>query len=77
MPEAAAAMSDYAGRPEENMVFSQELDGNSSVCLLHPEERTQGTWIAVFPHLRHRTYMKETLYMLTQPVKTCCEIEIF
>ena len=53
MPEAAAVMNDYAGRPEDNVVSSQVLDGNSSVCLLHPEERTQGTWRAGSLQLRH------------------------
>lgn len=52
MPEAAAAVNNYAGRPEDNVVFSQELDGNSSVCLLHPKEHIQGTWSAVSLHLR-------------------------
>lgn len=72
MSEAAAAMSDYAGRPEDNVVFCQELDGNSSVCLLHPEERTQGTWSAVSLQLRHKKYMHQnSIYMQTQPVQTC------
>lgn len=73
MPEAAAVMNDYAGRPEDNVIFSQELDGNSSECLLHPEEHTQGTWSAVSLHLRHRTYTvcKKTLHMHTQPFQTC------
>lgn len=43
MPEAAEAMSDYAGSFEDNVVFSQQLDGNTEVCLLHPEEHTPGT----------------------------------
>lgn len=64
MQEVAAVMSDYAGRPEDNVAFSQELDGNSSVCLLHPEERTQGTWGAVSLHLKQRTCTK-TLSMQT------------
>lgn len=73
MPEAAAVMNGYAGRPEDNVIFSQELDGNSSDCLLHPEERTQGTWSAVSLHLRHRTYIvcMKTLHMHTQPFQTC------
>lgn len=66
--EAAASTSDNAGRPEDNVVFCQQLDGNSSVCLLHPEERTQVTWSAASLHLRHRTYMHEN--MQTQPVQT-------
>lgn len=73
MPEAAAVMNGYAGRPEDNVIFSQELDGNSSECLLHPEERTQVTWSAVSLHLRHRTYIvcMKTLHMHTQPFQTC------
>lgn len=51
MPEAAAVTYGYTGRPEDNEVFSQLLDGNSSVCLLHPEELAQGTWTAVSLHL--------------------------
>lgn len=73
MPEAATVMSDYAGRPEDNVVFSLELDGNTSVCPLHPGECTQGTRSAVFLHLRHRTYSicMKTLSMQTQPVHNC------
>lgn len=67
MPEAAAVMSDYAGTPEDNVVFSQGFGGNSTVYLLHPEEHKHGTWSVLFLHLKHKTnstYMK-TLYMQT------------
>lgn len=57
MLEAVAVMSGYAGRREDNEVFSQELDGNSAVCLPHPKEHTQGTWrVASLLHLMHKTY---------------------
>lgn len=55
LPEAAAVMHGYVGRPEDNAAVSQEPDGNSSVCPLHPEEHTQGTWSAVSLHLKHKT----------------------
>lgn len=51
VPEAAAVTYGYTGRPEDNEVFSQLLDGNSSVCRLHPEVLAQGTWTAVSLHL--------------------------
>ena len=73
MLEAAAVMSGYSGTPEDNAVFSQELDGNSTVCLPHPEERTQGTWSAASLHLIQRTYMhgKHT-YKHTRPPFDLC-----
>lgn len=70
MPEAAAVMSDYAETPEDNVVFSQGLGGNSTVYLLYPEEHIHGTWSALFLHLKYKTnsICIKTLYM--QPVST-------
>lgn len=55
MPEAATVMSDCAGTPEDNVVFSQGFGGNSTVYLLHPEEHTHGTWSVSFLHLQQET----------------------
>lgn len=54
-PEAAAVMSGHAGGPEDNVVSSQGLDGNTLVSPPHPGEHTQGTWSAVSLHLRKET----------------------